>query len=189
MTMDLRSLARALGGEVQGNKVKAPGPGHSAIDRSLSVRLDASAPGGFVVHSFAHDDPIVCKDYVREKLGLPAFKPNGDRRHRASAAEIGALPEPAVQSVESEPAKGRIVATYDYTDDKGELLYQVVRLEPKDFRQRRPDGKGGWVWRAPEQRVPYRLAELRQYPDASVFVTESQGSLGEQSSARRLSWG
>ena len=30
----------------------------------------------------------------------------------------------------------RIVATYDYTNESGELLYQVVRYEPKDFRQR-----------------------------------------------------
>jgi AAA domain len=174
INIDLRSLARALEGEVQGNEVKAPGPGHSAIDRSLSVRLDASAPGGFVVHSFAQDDPIACKDYVREKLGLPAFKPNGGRRHRASAAEIGAMLAAAVQSVESEPAKGRVVATYDYTDDKGELLYQVVRLEPKDFRQRRPDGKDGWTWSAGERRVLYRLPELVQFPDASVFVTEGE---------------
>lgn len=40
----------------------------------------------------------------------------------------------------------RIVATYDYHDTAGTLLYQVVRYEPKDFRQRRPDGKGGWIW-------------------------------------------
>jgi hypothetical protein len=26
------------------------------------------------------------------------------------------------------------------------LLYQVVRFEPKAFFQRRPDGKGGWIW-------------------------------------------
>lgn len=42
--------------------------------------------------------------------------------------------------------KARIVATYDYTDAEGRLLYQVVRYEPKDFRQRRPDGNGSWVW-------------------------------------------
>jgi hypothetical protein len=35
--------------------------------------------------------------------------------------------------------KANVVATYDYTDDKGGLLYQVVRYEPKSFRQRRPD--------------------------------------------------
>jgi len=37
----------------------------------------------------------------------------------------------------------RIVATYDYTDEHGTLLYQVVRYQPKDFRQRRSDGRGG----------------------------------------------
>src|SRR5262245_6047381 len=35
-----------------------------------------------------------------------------------------------------------IVATYDYVDAKGLLLYQAVRLDPKDFRFRRPDPKG-----------------------------------------------
>jgi hypothetical protein len=172
--MDLRSVARALSGEVEGNQIKAPGPGHSAKDRSLSVKLDANAPEGFVVNSFANDDPIQCKDFVREKLGLPAFKPNG-RRRRASTADITNMLAAAIRSVESEPAKGRVVAAYDYADDKGELLYQVVRLEPKSFRQRRPDGKGGWNWKIDDTpRVLYRLPELLQYPDASVFVTEGE---------------
>lgn len=39
-----------------------------------------------------------------------------------------------------------IVKTYDYTDADGKLLYQVVRYDPKDFKQRRPDGSGGWLW-------------------------------------------
>jgi hypothetical protein len=38
-----------------------------------------------------------------------------------------------------------VIATYDYTDADGALLSQVVRFEPKDFRQRRPDGDGGWI--------------------------------------------
>jgi hypothetical protein len=42
--------------------------------------------------------------------------------------------------------QSQIIATYDYTDKDGKLLYQVVRYEPKDFRQRRPDVKGGWIW-------------------------------------------
>jgi hypothetical protein len=37
------------------------------------------------------------------------------------------------------------VAEYNYTDESGTLLYQVTRHEPKDFRQRRPDGNGGWI--------------------------------------------
>src|SRR5215831_16833374 len=116
VNVDLRSLARVLGGEVQGNEVLAPGPCHSAKDRSLSVKLDAGAPDGFIVHSFAEDDAIRCKDYVRERAGLGAFKPNGKRK---PALDVGAAP------------KGNIVATYDYTNEKGELLYQVVRLDPK----------------------------------------------------------
>ena len=75
--LSLQEIAAALGGEVSGPQVTAPGPNHSPKDRSLSVKLDASAPGGFVVHSFAGDDPIVCKDYVREKCGLEPFKSNG----------------------------------------------------------------------------------------------------------------
>src|SRR3990167_3791982 len=39
-----------------------------------------------------------------------------------------------------------ITATYDYTDADGKLLYQVIRYQPKAFKQRRPDGKGGWIW-------------------------------------------
>jgi putative DNA primase/helicase len=50
--------------------VLAPGPGHSRRDRSLSIRLDARAPGGLLVHSFAGDNPLAAKDYVRERLGI-----------------------------------------------------------------------------------------------------------------------
>lgn len=58
------------------------------------------------------------------------------------------------------PSK-QIVATYDYFDAEGTMLYQAVRYSPKDFRQRRPDGKGGWIWDMQGvQRVPYRLPEL-----------------------------
>jgi hypothetical protein len=32
-----------------------------------------AAPDGFVTHSFAGDDPIACRDYVRQKLGLPEY--------------------------------------------------------------------------------------------------------------------
>jgi hypothetical protein len=65
--MHLQALAKALGGDVNGGQVLAPWPDHSATDRSLSVKLDSNAPDGFVVHSFAGDDPLVCRDHVRER--------------------------------------------------------------------------------------------------------------------------
>ena len=57
----------------------------------------------------------------------------------------------------------RMTATYDYRDERGELLYQEVRFDPKDFRLRRPDGHGGWTWNlADVRRVAYRLNELAE---------------------------
>jgi hypothetical protein len=54
-----------------------------------------------------------------------------------------------------------IAATYDYTDESGELSYQVVRLAPKSFRQRRPNGRGGWTWKLGNAtRVPFHLPNL-----------------------------
>jgi 5S rRNA maturation endonuclease (ribonuclease M5) len=67
----------------------------------------------------------------------------------------------------------RIVAEYDYRDERGELLYQVVRREPKDFRQRQPDGSGGWKWNMNGvRRVLYQLAEV--LAAKSVLIVEGE---------------
>jgi len=69
--------------------------------------------------------------------------------------------------------KSQIIATYDYTDEDGNLLYQAVRLSPKDFRQRRPDGKGGWIWKLEDtRRVLYQLPEVIK--DDMVFICEGE---------------
>jgi putative DNA primase/helicase len=66
----LRSIARALGGEVAGQQVLAPGPRHSRIDRSLSVRISATAPEGFLAFSHAGDPWQDCRDHVKRALGI-----------------------------------------------------------------------------------------------------------------------
>jgi putative DNA primase/helicase len=69
----------------------------------------------------------------------------------------------------------KIVATYDYCDEGGQLLYQVVRYEPKDFRQRRPDGNGGWIWDLNgARRVLYRLPELLVAKTPRVWIAEGE---------------
>lgn len=71
-----------------------------------------------------------------------------------------------------------IAGTHDYLDAAGALLYQTVRFEPKDFRQRRPDRQGGWIWKealAGVDRVPYRLRELLTgLPGRTVFIVEGE---------------
>jgi hypothetical protein len=70
----------------------------------------------------------------------------------------------------------RIVAEYPYRDEAGQLLYEVVRFDPKDFRQRQPNGRGGWTWSTKGvRRVPYRLPELlASDPAETVFVVEGE---------------
>ena len=173
--LDPHTVAHALGGVVSGGQVRAPGPGHSTTDRSLSIKLDSNAPEGFLVHSFTTDDPIVCRDYVRAKIGLSAFRPNGRGHQRVSdgVIERAVMAAAAAQSPTDRP-RGRILTTYDYKDADGKLLYQVVRYEPKDFRQRRPDGNGGWTWKLGEHRVLYRWPELLKYPDGTIFICEGE---------------
>jgi hypothetical protein len=176
--LSLQTVARALGGAIIRNQVLAPGPGHSPSDRSLSIKLSADAPDGFIVHSFAHDDPILCKDYVRGKLGLSPFTPSSNgQRQAASEDTVAQALMAAVNTRQQAPRKQRatIEKAYDYLDEAGALLFQVVRYIPKDFRQRRPNGHGGWIANLEGvRRVPYRLPDLIKFPSATVFVCEGE---------------
>jgi hypothetical protein len=63
------------------------------------------------------------------------------------------------------------VACYDYRDEGGNLLFQVCRFEPKDFRQRKPDPTqpDGWLWKTlGVRRVLYRL------PDTLVAIQRGE---------------
>lgn len=70
----------------------------------------------------------------------------------------------------------RIVETYPYYDEHGELLYEALRYEPKGFSQRRPDGSGGWLYNLQGvRRVLYRLPELLAVSPARwVLIVEGE---------------
>ena len=62
-------------------------------------------------------------------------------------------------------------------DESGTLLFQVVRYDPKRFAQRRPDGRGDWIWNLHDtRRVPYLLSELVKAVDAgeTIYVPEGE---------------
>ncbi|MGZ9110958.1 MAG: AAA family ATPase [Rhodoplanes sp.] len=104
-------------------------------------------------------------DYIADKLKLS----NG-------AAVEWLKTELGICLDDQSEAQRRIVAAYDYRDETGSLLFQVVRFEPKDFRQRRPDGNGGWAWGVKGVRpVPYRLPELLKRPEGTlVYICEGE---------------
>jgi RecA-family ATPase len=184
--LSLSEIALALGGTISNGSVLAPGPGHSEHDRSMSVRL-ANTGDDIVVHSFANDDPLVCKDFARQKLGLPPWQPRGGNGKVVRELSLGQIT--AILKVPDEPAKARkepkrgmLVTRYEYTDRDGKLQYLVERFEnPKSFRQCRPDGDGGWLYEDVFDgvtRVPYRwpelAADMAAYSDSPIFVTEGE---------------
>jgi 5S rRNA maturation endonuclease (ribonuclease M5) len=77
-----------------------------------------------------------------------------------------------------------IVATYDYKDEQGNLLYQVVRFYPKSFSQRRPDGNNGWIWNLNDiNPVLYHLPELIRSTNPVLIVE------GEKDVENLMKWG
>ena len=71
-------------------------------------------------------------------------------------------------------AVSRIVESYSYQNALGETVFVVDRLEPKSFRQRQPDGKGGWInhIRDIDSKIPYRLPQLLN--SETVFIVEGE---------------
>ena len=74
----------------------------------------------------------------------------------------------------------KVVAKYDYTDEAGKLLYQVLRYEPKAFSQRRPNPEYPRAWldnMKDVDAVPFHLPELVdavRYPDETIYIVEGE---------------
>jgi len=91
----------------------------------------------------------------------------------------------APQQPATQKPRPKIVATYDYRDEAGVLLYQSCRVEPapdgkkKSFFQRRPAGPDKWVNNIDGvSRVLYRLPELwAADPGALVWIPEGEGKV------------
>ena len=132
-------------------------PAHDDAKASLSIARGDD--GRALLHCFAGCTPeAVCKALGLQLADL--FPPKaGD-----------ATPPPRGGS------KGKIVKRYPYQDEAGTLLNEVCRYEPKGFRQRRPDGKGGWTWNLNGvRRVLFRLPELLAADPAEwVFLAEGE---------------
>ena len=78
-----------------------------------------------------------------------------------------------------------MVATYEYVDEIGQLLFQVLRFTPKGFAQRQKARKGdpldkisnGWIGSVKGERViPYRLPEVLEAISSEhpVLVVEGE---------------
>lgn len=128
--------------------------GQKAGRRSLRI---AEGQRGPLVKCWAGCD----NDAILQAVGLTWHDVLGDRPRQGRRRAAG--------DVE------RIVATYDYEDEGGALLRQAVRFAPKDFRQRKPDGAGGWTWNvAGVRQVVYRLSEIAALRPPRIWVVEGE---------------
>jgi predicted P-loop ATPase len=138
-------VAAALGGAKRtGNGWDCQCPAHK--DRTASLSLSLGNNGKLVWKCHAGCTQEAVRDQLEARGLLPA-------KGRPGGASGGR----------------RIVATYDYHDEAGELVFQVCRFDPKDFRQRRRQRAGddpakcsdGWCWNVKGVRqVPYRLPAI-----------------------------
>jgi hypothetical protein len=139
----------------------------SGISRSANGQRYARCP--------FHDDRKASFSYNIEKDGVWTCHGNCGTGNLHDFCRRMNLPEPSWlngRTSSHEPA-----AVYDYRDEDGTLLYQVLRYDPKAFRQRRPDGRGGWLWSLEGvRRVPYRLQELiKAKPQGMrMFIVEGE---------------
>jgi putative DNA primase/helicase len=137
-------LTRLKGLRRNGSGWQALCPAHADKNPSLSVNV---RDGRILVHCHAG----CSQEAVCAELGIEA-------RELFLDASVG---------------KPQIVAEYSYNDENGVLLFQVVRMEPKSFWQRRPDGQGGWTWNITGvRRVLYRLPEMLATSD--VLIVEGE---------------
>ena len=168
MNVSAQQLAAAVGGVVSGTEVLAPGPGHSPKDRSLSIKLDPSAPDGFVVHSFSGDDPLACKDHVRDKLGI-----RWEPKPRAEASIVRM--QARVSNLQSARMKTPQSATeYIYKLEDGTPYLRVKRTLDKQFYQAHWTGSS-WANGAPKgPKIPYRLPELLRAEHDTVLIVEGE---------------
>lgn len=163
----IEQVARRLCGEPN-KQLSHPPELRFGSHGSLSVRTDK---GTFYDHENNHGGGSL--ELVRHKIG-GSLTEAADWIKSELRIEMPEAPH-SVSQTTAIPRLGRFVCAYDYRDESGALLFQVCRFDPKDFRQRKPDGRGGWDWNVRGVRqVPYRLPELLAEPDRAVFVCEGE---------------
>jgi hypothetical protein len=135
-----------LGGKKRGKSYRCYCPAHD--DERASLSLDLGSDGRILLYCHAG-----CE-----------FETIANELERMGVSRVALAPSPTVHrgnGAGRANGKARIAVTYDYRDAEGNLIFQTVRLKPKGFYQRRPDGKGGWINNLKGvPPLPYRLPDI-----------------------------
>jgi putative DNA primase/helicase len=164
-------------------------PGHEDHRNSLSVRLSDDGKILLKCHAGCPAAQITDALGIRTAdLFTAAAPPPPNQRTAAARPQSRPSPQPPARhqsrpsSPSQRPPKRREpVEVYPYTDADGQLLYEVLRYEPKDFRQRRPDpeapGQHVYSLNGVERvlyRLPRILAAHAATPAKGVWLVEGE---------------
>jgi hypothetical protein len=159
--------------------------GKSPVETVLGALPDHRQSGkGWVARCPAHEDDRASLSVGVGKDGKVVLHCHAGCDFKAVVQSLGLEEKDLFVASNGDSAGGRrMAAFYDYHAEDGRRLFQVVRFEPKDFRQRVPvvvnprdDRDGDWAWGLKGNKpVLYRLPELLQAPPGQpVFVCEGE---------------
>jgi hypothetical protein len=145
--------------------------------RSHFDRVWSEKPDGFVARCPAHDDREPSLKVSAGEDGRILLYCHANCTTEEVVSALGLTMADLFDSSANGQRKGkssaRIEAIYDYPDETGQLLYQAVRYDPKDFKFRRPDGNEDWIWNLDGvRRVLYRLPEVMK--SECILVLEGE---------------
>jgi putative DNA primase/helicase len=126
----------------EGWSARCPGSRHGRGDQSPSLSIGLGEDGRVLFHCHvgcSTEEVLAARGLTVADLFPVSFNGNGSGRH--------------------------LVASYEYHDASGEVVYTVHRYHPKDFRQQAPDG----TWKTAH--IPKVLYHL---PEVLVAVTDGQ---------------
>jgi 5S rRNA maturation endonuclease (ribonuclease M5) len=177
MTNNILEIVGALGGKPSGeNSWLCHCPAHQDNTPSLSVSLSDGKILCYC-HAGCSQESVIDK---LKNMGLWDEK----------KTEIKAKTKTKTKK------KGKLIKSYDYIDQDGQVLYQVCRFEPKNFMQRKPDGRGGWTWSLKGiSRILYNLPAV--LASDKVFICEGEkdadaisalGSVGTTNAGGASNW-
>lgn len=184
------SRKRAVAGKTQLDRIldalhyQGPRPRHDYMclcpaheDHTPSLSVTMTVEGKILLHCFAGCETRRVVDAIGLTMRdlMPDDYVNIEvRKQHSTRRTTNGVAKPSRREAQKRNL-GRIVAMYDYQDEQGNFVCQVVRFEPKSFRQRRKV-QGKWVWNIQGVHPPlYHLPELvAADPNALVFVVEGE---------------
>jgi len=161
----------------------------AAVQRVINALTDhGSTPkpsnGSYKALCPAHDDHNPSLSITQGTDGRVLLKCFTGCQPEDIVAALG-LSMPDLFESRPKPRESRLreVRAYDYLRPDGSLSYQVVRYDPKNFKQRRPGGPDGWVWdlkdlSAEDRELPFKLPELAAFrggqPEQALVIAEGE---------------